>query len=115
MTVVVDDGAAVFGSVLAQAADFHYDLADADTAGQSVGLVMALEAADGSKEVLIEGQICETDWDWDAGLLYLSATAGDMTQTAPAGAGDQVVVVGWALSADTIYFKPSLVLVEVAA
>jgi hypothetical protein len=36
-----------------------------------------------------------------------------MTQTAPSGSGEQVVAVGWALSADTIYFKPSLVLVEV--
>jgi len=114
ITVDVDDASAAYGLVLAQAADFSYDRADADASTQSVGLVMALESGTGSKEVLIEGQICATAWDWDAGLLYLSGTTGGMTQTAPAGPGDQVVVVGWALSADTIYFKPSLVLVEIA-
>jgi hypothetical protein len=114
MTVVIDDGSTVFGNVLSQASDFHYDRADADSATTAVGLVMALSDGSGTNDTLIEGQVCDTDWDWDAGLLYLSAAVGEMTQTAPAGTGDQVVVVGWALSADTIYFKPSLVLVEVA-
>lgn len=114
MTVTVDDGATVFGDVLAQAADFNYDRADASAAATSVGLVMALSDGSGSKEVLIEGQVCETDWNWNAGLLYLSITTGEMTQTAPVASGEQVVAVGWALSADTIYFKPSLVLAEIA-
>jgi hypothetical protein len=114
MTVTVDDASTIFGDVLAQAADFNYDRADADAAANSVGLVMALSSGSGSKEVLIEGQVCETDWAWSAGLLYLSTTTGKMTQTAPSGTGDQVVAVGWALSADTIYFKPSLVLAEIA-
>jgi hypothetical protein len=114
MTVTVDDASTVFGNVLAQAADFNYDRADADAATSSDGLVMALESGSGSKEVLIEGQICDTDWNWSAGLLYLSVTTGAMSQTAPVGSGDQVVVVGWALSADTIYFRPSLVLAEIA-
>ena len=113
--VNVDDSGVVFGHVLAQAADFNYDRADADAAANSVGLVMALEAANGTdKKVLTEGMVCDTDWNWSAGLLYLSTAAGGMTQTAPSGTGDQVVAVGWALSADTIYFKPSLVLAEVA-
>jgi len=114
MTVTVDDTATVFGDVLAQAADFNYDRADASAAATSVGLVMALSGGSGSKEVLIEGQVCETDWTWSAGLIYLSITTGKMSQTAPVASGEQVVAVGWALSADTIYFKPSLVLAEVA-
>ncbi len=114
MTVTVDDASTVFGDVLAQAADFNYDRADASAAATSVGLVMALSSGSGSKEVLIEGQVCETDWTWSAGLLYLSITTGKMTQTAPVASGEQVVAVGWALSADTIYFKPSLVLAEIA-
>jgi hypothetical protein len=115
LTVTVDDSGADFGEVLAQAADFNYDLADADAAANSVGLVMALESGSGTKEVLIEGQICNTAWNWSAGLLYLdTVTSGGMTQTAPSGTGDQVVALGWALSADTIFFKPSLVLAEIA-
>jgi hypothetical protein len=74
---------------------------------------MALESGTGSKKVLLEGQICNTSWNWNAGFLYLdTATAGGMVQSAPSGTGDQVVVLGWALSADTIFFRPSLVLVE---
>ena len=114
ISVTVDDASTVFGNVLAQAADFNYDRADADAATSSVGLVLALSSCSGSKEVLIEGMACNTSWTWSAGLLYLSTTTGAMTQTAPSGTGDQVVAVGWALSATCIYFKPSLVLVEVA-
>lgn len=114
ISVVIDDASTVFGNVLAQAADFHYDRADADAATTSVGLVLALSSGSGSKEVLVEGMACNTSWSWSAGLLYLSTTTGAMTQTAPSGTGDQVVAVGWALSATCIYFKPSLVLVEVA-
>ena len=114
ISVTVDDASTVFGNVLAQAADFNYDRADADAATSSVGLVLALSSGSGSKEVLIEGMACNTSWTWSAGLLYLSTTTGAMTQTAPSGTGDQVVAVGWALSATCIYFKPSLVLVEVA-
>lgn len=115
LTVTVDDASADFGEVLAQAADFNYDLADADAAASSTGLIMTLESGTGSKKVLLQGQICNTAWNWSAGLLYLDdATAGGMTQTPPSDSGDQVIVLGWALSADTIFFRPSLVLVEVA-
>jgi hypothetical protein len=114
ITVTVDDASSAFGKVLAQASDFNYDLADADAATSSTGLVMALSSGSGSKSVLLRGQICDTSWNWSAGFLYLDTTAGSMTQTAPSGSSDQVVVLGWALSADTIFFAPSLVLVEVA-
>lgn len=40
------------------------------------------------------------------GLLYLSATAGGLTQTAPSGSGQTVRVVGQAVTADVIYFNP---------
>jgi hypothetical protein len=113
ITVTVDTSAS-FGSVLAQAADFNYDPADADAATQSDGLVIVVDEGTGSRSVLIEGQVCNTAWNWSAGFLYLSTTAGAMTQTAPSGSGDQVVVVGWALSADTVYFRPSPVLAEIA-
>ncbi|NNL43301.1 MAG: hypothetical protein HKO79_12500, partial [Desulfobacterales bacterium] len=113
ITVTVDDAGATFGAVLAQAADFNYDRADADAVASSVGLVMNLSVGSGSQDVLLQGQVCNIAWNWSAGFLYLdTAVPGGMTQTAPTGTGDQVVVLGWALSADTIMFRPSLVLVE---
>jgi len=106
LSVTVDDASSVFGRVLFQAADFNYDRSDADAAATMPGFVMALEAGSGTKEVLLKGQICDTDWNWNAGLVYVSTTIGSLTQTAPSGSSDVLQVVGWALSADTILFSP---------
>jgi len=114
LTVTVDDSSSVVGSILTQAADFNYDRADADAAATAPGYCMALEAGAGSKAVFLRGQICDTAWSWSAGKLYLSGTTGEMTQTKPAGTGDQVQVLGWALSANTIFFDPVTMVVEVA-
>jgi len=114
MTVTVDDGSSVFGSVLMQGADFNYDRADADDAATAPAYVLALEAGSGSKKVLIRGQVCNTAWNWSAGKVYLSETIGGITQTAPSDSGDQVQILGWALSADTIFFAPNTMILEVA-
>jgi hypothetical protein len=43
-------------------------------------------------------------WAWTAGgQIYLSATVGGLTQTAPATSGDKVQQVGFAISADVMY------------
>lgn len=114
LTVTVDDASSVFGSVLYQAADFNFDRADADAEATVTILAMALEAGSGSKKVLLTGQICDTDWAWSAGLVYVSTTIGELTQTPPSGSSDIVQIAGWALSADTIFFYPQLVTVEIA-
>ena len=113
MTVVVDDAAAVFGSVLMQGADFHYDLADADAAATAPAYAMALVAGAGTNAVLVKGQVCNTAWNWAAGKIYLSETTGGMTQTVVSGTTDQVQILGYALSADTIMFNPNYMVVEV--
>ena len=114
MEVTVDDASSVFGSVLYQEADFNYDRADADAAATMPGLVMAIDAANGTKTVITRGQVCNTDWNWSAGLLYVDTTTpGGMTQTPPSGPSDVIQIVGWALSADTIFFSPSLNTTEV--
>lgn len=114
ITVTVDDASTVFGSVLYQAADFHFERADADATSTSPVFALALEAGTGSKKVLLRGQVCNTAWNWSAGKVYLSTTTGGMTQTRPSGSGDQVQVLGWALSADTLFFDPVTLVVEVA-
>ena len=114
ITVTVDDASTVFGSVLAQGADFNYDRADADAAATAPAYVMATDAGAGDQAVVIRGQVCDTAWNWSAGKLYLSTTIGEMTQTIPSGTGDQIQVLGWALSADTIFFDPDLTVIEVA-
>jgi hypothetical protein len=110
----VDTNAVGFGALLAQAADFHWDEADADAVANSYGLAVALATGTGSKTLLLRGQVCNTAWNWSAGPVYMSTTQGTFTQTKPTGSADVVIVCGYALSADTIMFDPSGVWVEVA-
>mgnify|MGYP003135800163 CR=1 FL=1 len=49
-----------------------------------------------------------------AGRLYAPEAEGPPTQTAPSTDGDLVQVVGWAVTADKIYFSPSPDYIEVA-
>jgi hypothetical protein len=113
ITVTVDDASAVFTSTLYCASDFHYERADADSAATMPCRALALESGAGSKKVLIEGQICHTGWNWTYGDMYVSIGTGSLTQTRPTGTGDQVQRIGWALSADTVYFRPDSTVVEI--
>lgn len=108
MTVTVDTNSVGFGALLAQGTDFNFDEADADAVANCYGLVMAVETGTGSKKALLKGQICNTDWNWSAGFIYASTTQGTLTQTKPTGTDDVNVIVGWALSADTMFFAPYL-------
>jgi hypothetical protein len=49
--------------------------------------------------------------------IYLSTTAGDMTQTQPYDIGDIVRVVGYLVSSaqDTIYFTPDNTWIQIEA
>ena len=88
---------------------------DADTNADTSMPCMAIAlGTTGTIDVLLSGIITDTGWSWTVGGIIYVNTAGTMTQTAPSGAGDQVQVIGIALSATTIYFNPSPVLVEIA-
>lgn len=115
ITGTVDTNSVGVGACLAQAADFHWDEADADAVANTYGLVLACETSTGSKILLLLGQLCNTAWNWSAGLVFLSTTAGTLTQTAPTGEDDVVIPVGFALSADTVYFNPGMFSLEYAA
>jgi hypothetical protein len=78
-----------------------------------VCVVLALDSGPGSKKVLLEGQICDTGWSLSAGPIYTSLSIGGITQTVASGTGDQVQKIGYALSANTIYFRPLLTVIEI--
>jgi len=111
-----------FGDLLYLAtADQRWEKADADaeTTAGDVMLAIALEAGiDGdTKKLLLRGFVREDDWAFTSygQALYVSATAGSMTQTAPSTTGQIVRVVGYAHdNADTIYFDPEKGWVEIA-
>jgi hypothetical protein len=113
ITATVDDASAVFGDVLYCAADFHYERADADSIATMPAVAIALENGSGSKKILLRGQICRTDWNWSSGNISVSAATGQMTQTVVSGVGQQAQSVGFALSADTVYFNPNYMLIEI--
>jgi hypothetical protein len=97
----------------------QWALADADAEATAAGmLAISLEAqtVNNAMKVALPGSFVRDDtWAWTTGnVLYVSTTAGDLTATAPSATGDVVRVVGYAISADVVYFFPSGAWVEVA-
>jgi len=92
--------------------------AKADAAATMPCVVIATGTinADNAGVFLMLGFMRDDDWDWTpGGSIYVSeATGGALTQSAPDGAGEQVQILGVALTADIIMFKPDLTLVEIS-
>lgn len=90
--------------------------ADADTTMPAIVMALGTINADATGRFLHIGVVRDdTSWDWTVGAtLYVDTTAGAITETAPSGSGDIVQVVGIAITADVIYFKPDLTIIELA-
>jgi hypothetical protein len=99
-------------------ADGRYWRAAAGSTATMPGLVLAGSACSAGQEgaFIRRGQVTNELWSWGTvgGFVYASLTAGGLTQTAPSGSGEQLQIVGIALSATKIDFDPQLLLVEVA-
>jgi hypothetical protein len=88
--------------------------ADASTTMPVVAMATGTISGSSSGSFLLKGFVRDDTWAWNpGGLIYASTTAGGLTQTAPSGTGDQVQIVGWAISADVMFFDPQLVTAEV--
>lgn len=91
----------------------RWEFADADAAATAGGVLLAMSAeakTDGqAMNVVMRGIIRNDAWTWTgAGKpLYVSTTAGALTETAPSATDDVIRVVGYTLSDDAIYFNPS--------
>jgi len=86
--------------------------ADADAAGTSINmLAISLEAkTDGqAMSVALSGSFVRDDtFNFTPGVpVYISNTLGAITATKPTGSGDIVRTVGFAVTADVIFFNPS--------
>src|SRR6478609_1353616 len=78
-------------------------LADANGSGTfpARGLAIATTASGAKAIVIVKGHIRSDAWNWTVGgNIYLSETAGGLTQTAPTTASN-VQALGWADSADS--------------
>jgi len=113
----------VTGDTLYMKADGKYWKSDADSGAEMPAKVLVLDAtiaADATGLVLHEGYYRNDDlYNWtlgngEANLLFADVNPGLIVQFAgkPVGAGDQLQVVGYVVTADIIYFNPSYVLAE---
>lgn len=84
-----------------------WQLADANGTGTypARGLATAAYSSTDPAVILVHGTVRNDAWAWTpGGAIYLSATAGGLTQTAPSTSGDKVQQVGFALTADIAFF-----------
>ena len=108
------------GAIYHYKSDGTWELADADAASTSDGLLgVALGAASDTNGVLLRGMVTI---DHDPGaigdVLYLSTTGGDCSATAPSGNGDIVRIIGYQVSHASngnIWFNPDGTFVEISA
>jgi len=103
------------GDVLYMKSDGKWWKADADAATTMPGAGLATEAKTANQEckILLFGFFRDDSWSYTTGgILYVSTAPGPPTQTAPTGSGDQVQVLGIAITATVILFNPSYELVE---
>lgn len=85
-------------------------LADANGSGTYPcrGLATTTASTGNATTVVTRGTVRNDAWAWTpGGTIYLSTTAGGLTQTAPSTTGDKVQVIGYALDADTIALEIS--------
>jgi len=110
--------AQAFGDAVYIDADGQAHIGDADAIASSIIVAVAIATislnADG--QYLLRGFLRKDAWAWTVGgLIYLSTTGttgNTMTQTAPSGTDDCIVILGVATHADRMYFNPQLVIVE---
>jgi hypothetical protein len=99
------------GDVVYIKADGAVWKADANASGLYPAVGLAMEtASSGSHVVLLRGFYRDdTRYNWTVGgVVYLSTTAGDATQTQPSATDDVIQVLGFATHADRIFFSPSV-------
>jgi hypothetical protein len=84
---------------------------DADAIATCGLLALSLEAKNDTEamSVLLQGIVADASWSWTAGgAIYASGTPGALTQTQPAGADGVIRVLGYALTATVMYFRPDM-------
>ncbi|MFO7574648.1 MAG: LamG-like jellyroll fold domain-containing protein [Bacteroidales bacterium] len=110
----VNSNTAGYGAALYMASDGNYEEADAGSAATMPCVALALETGTGRKSILLQGYIRNDSWTLTpGGLVYVSPVTGVLTQTAPSATGQQVQIVGYATQANTIFFNPNLMLIEI--
>ena len=87
--------------------------ASAYATARVIGIAPAAISDTATGTILLHGFIRDDTYNWTTGAtLYLSETAGALTETAPTTDGAFVQAVGIALSPDVVYINPSMDVIE---
>ena len=87
--------------------------ASAYATARVIGIAPAAISDTATGTILLHGFIRDDTFNFTTGAtLYLSETAGALTETAPTTDGAFVQVVGTALSPDVVYINPSMDVIE---
>ena|SRR5437868_3750826 len=90
--------------------------ADADAPLACVGFLLTDGVSGDVRAVATEGVLQDSSWNWTVGgPVYLSATPGTYTQTAPTGAGTYIQILGMATASDKILFRPNMASLKLQA
>lgn len=107
-----------FGDVVYIASDGDAAIADADAIATAkvVAMCIGTVTTGNTGTYLLKGIARNDAWNWTVGgYVYLSTTGttgNTLTQTAPSGTDDCVVIIGIATHADRILFNPSYSITE---
>jgi len=105
-----------FGDLCYLKSDGKYWKTDANAIATTKGsLLIALESitADNTGKFLKRGYIREDTWTFTrSDILYVGDTAGAISNTPLAGAGDCIRKIGYAYDTNIIWFTPELLVIE---
>lgn len=101
--------------VYLSSSDSRWELADADSnttsGGVMLGMCVLAAASDGDATIILLNGNIRADTAFPTLTIgapaYVSTTAGDIQVAQPSGTDDVIQVVGFALTADSLYFNPS--------
>ena len=93
-----------------------WSLANANSTGSSVGMLgLALGSSPTSNGLLIRGYAVSSSYNYGTGsIVYMATSSGAMTSTSPSSSNHVVRVMGYQISANTMYFDPSKTWVTLA-
>jgi hypothetical protein len=117
LEATVDTNAFGAGALVMLAADGNWDTADASAEATCDSMLgIAVDSGTGaSKTILVQGLYrLDATYAWTVGAtLWASETTGAMTETKPSTSSAIQRIVGYAITADIIYFDPDKTYVEV--
>ena len=113
ITATVDTNDQGIGAPLYMASNGNLSTASATSNATSPCVALAVDAGAGAKRILLHGVLRADAWNWtigpgDSGLIYVSTATGALSQVQPSGTDEVIQPIGWALSADAMYFAPSI-------